>query len=154
MRFENSYIGRLRRQVGNTLLLNPGGRAVLEDARGKVLLHRRADNGLWSFPGGGAEEGESAERCVTRETFEETGLKILDYKAIGFSSDPAYELVEFPNGDRTHGFALLLHSTKSQGDLILSNEESLEVGFFDPLHPPTMARNEKRVLEKFLEYKR
>ena len=48
---------------------------------GKVLLLKRKDGvpygGLWGFPGGGAEEGESPEEAAIRETAEETGIKVL-----------------------------------------------------------------------------
>jgi mutator protein MutT len=47
----------------------------------KVLLLKRRDGvpygGLWGFPGGGAEKGESPKDAAVRETAEETGLKVL-----------------------------------------------------------------------------
>lgn len=46
---------------------------------GKILLTRRAINpgrGLWTFPGGFVEFGESVTDAAVRETFEETGLKV------------------------------------------------------------------------------
>ncbi len=47
----------------------------------KVLLLKRRDprldfNNLWEFPGGGVEYGETMERCLKRETFEETGYQV------------------------------------------------------------------------------
>jgi len=48
--------------------------------RGRVLLcKRRADamlGGLWEFPGGKREEGESVEACIRRELREECGLEV------------------------------------------------------------------------------
>ena len=48
---------------------------------GKVLLLKRKDGvpygGLWGFPGGGAEKGETPEEAAIRETAEETGIKVL-----------------------------------------------------------------------------
>ncbi len=32
--------------------------------------------GVWTAPGGGIDEGETAEACMRRETFEETGLTL------------------------------------------------------------------------------
>ena len=47
---------------------------------GKVLLQRKARNrfggGKWNAPGGKARAGESPERAITREMFEETGLRV------------------------------------------------------------------------------
>ena len=47
--------------------------------RGEILLarrspHRRAYPGLWSFPGGHVEEGESLDAALVRELREEIGI--------------------------------------------------------------------------------
>ena len=46
----------------------------------KVLIARRFDKallgGLWEFPGGHQEEGESLKRCVKREVREELGIEV------------------------------------------------------------------------------
>jgi 8-oxo-dGTP diphosphatase len=51
---------------------------VLEDARGRILLARRTEGrdlaGLWEFPGGKREPGESAEAALARELQEELGI--------------------------------------------------------------------------------
>lgn len=39
------YVAELRRCVGHRLLLLPGAAAVVRDAEGRVLVHRRADDG-------------------------------------------------------------------------------------------------------------
>jgi 8-oxo-dGTP pyrophosphatase MutT (NUDIX family) len=44
-------------------------------AAGHVLLAHRTDGQGWAFPGGGIEDGESAEDAARREFFEETGEK-------------------------------------------------------------------------------
>lgn len=48
-----------------------------------LLLKRgpKANNpGLWNFPGGGTEEGETGKQTAARETFEEAGIKIATNK--------------------------------------------------------------------------
>lgn len=54
--------------------------AVITDARGRILLARRGDGrdlaGLWEFPGGKREPGESCEAALVRELREELGITV------------------------------------------------------------------------------
>ncbi len=51
---------------------------VITDARGRILLARRTEGrdlaGLWEFPGGKREPGESPEAALARELHEELGI--------------------------------------------------------------------------------
>jgi 8-oxo-dGTP diphosphatase len=53
---------------------------VITDARGRILLARRTEGrdlaGLWEFPGGKREPGESSEAALARELHEELGIAI------------------------------------------------------------------------------
>ncbi len=54
---------------------------------GRWLLQRRSPGnpvlpGLWEFPGGKAEPGESAEAACRREVREELGLEVLELRAM------------------------------------------------------------------------
>lgn len=54
---------------------------VIRDPRGRILLARRTDGrdlaGLWEFPGGKVEPGESPERALQRELHEELGIRAI-----------------------------------------------------------------------------
>src|SRR5579859_267143 len=52
----------------------PCSDAAVIDEDGRILLIRRADNGLWAMPGGGLEVGETAAQGAVREVLEETGI--------------------------------------------------------------------------------
>ena len=63
---------------------------VITDARGRILLARRTEGrdlaGLWEFPGGKREPGESPEAALARELHEELGIAI----------DPGAPLIAVP----------------------------------------------------------
>ena len=56
------------------------GVAVICNDQGKILIDRRLDKGdmagLWEFPGGKIEPGETVEDCVIREIKEEINLDV------------------------------------------------------------------------------
>lgn len=55
-------------------VLSCGG--VVTDSAGRVLLIRRKDEGIWCFPKGHKEEGETPEEAAIREIEEEAGYKV------------------------------------------------------------------------------
>lgn len=53
------------------------------DAAGRLLLIRRADNGLWALPGGACDVGETAAAAGAREVWEETGYTVRVTRLLG-----------------------------------------------------------------------
>lgn len=68
--------------------------AALIDDHGRVLLQQRPPGGsmagLWEFPGGKIEPGESPEAALVRELDEELGitLSVEDLSPLAFASEP------------------------------------------------------------------
>jgi A/G-specific adenine glycosylase len=56
------------------------GAAVVTNRRGEVLIAQRRDEdmlgGLWEFPGGKQETGETVQQCIVRELQEELGITV------------------------------------------------------------------------------
>ncbi len=53
------------------------------DATGRLLLIRRADNGLWALPGGACDVGEPPAAGGAREVWEETGYTVAVTHLLG-----------------------------------------------------------------------
>ena len=68
--------------------------AALIDSDGKVLITQRPEgksmSGMWEFPGGKIENGETPEFAVMRELEEELGIETRPccFSPIGFASHP------------------------------------------------------------------
>ena len=60
--------------------------AVLEDEAGRILLAQRPEGahqgGLWEFPGGKVEPGESAGEALRRELREETAIEVRSHRPL------------------------------------------------------------------------
>ncbi len=60
--------------------------AVVRDTAGRVLIARRADHlhqgGLWEFPGGKLEPGETSRQALDRELDEELGIRPATCRAL------------------------------------------------------------------------
>lgn len=88
-----------------------------------LMLHRvKKDNdihqGKWNGLGGKFEPGESAEQCVIREIFEESGLTIVEPELKGILFFP-----KFKDGVDWHVYVFI--ATEYSGDLIESPEGNL-----------------------------
>ncbi|GGJ74147.1 NUDIX hydrolase [Pilimelia anulata] len=114
--------------------LVPGGSAVVADARGWVLLHRRADSGNWALPGGTMDIGETLQECVVREVREETGLEIEITGLLGIYTDPAH-VIAYADGEVRQEFNVTYRG-RVVGGALAPSAESTAVRFVDPVELP------------------
>ena len=124
--------------------------AFVEDDHGRVLLIRRADNGLWSLPGGGMEPGETVTGCAAREVEEETGIGIEVTGLVGIFSNPAH-VVAYPDGEVRQSFSICVRARVLNGT-IRTSDESTDVAWISrdelaqrDMHPEIRRRIERAV---------
>ena len=131
--FEESYLGQLRKLVGDRKIIVTAARVVIRDEQGRVLFIRRRDNGLWAMPGGAQELDESILECVKRETNEECGLQVRSAVPMAIYSNISARSVY---GDPFHLFIVQFLVDDWDGELLTETDETTEARFFDPEDPP------------------
>ncbi|WP_284125181.1 (deoxy)nucleoside triphosphate pyrophosphohydrolase [Parerythrobacter aestuarii] len=125
--------------------------AALQAADGRWLMHRRPEGkdhaGLWEFPGGKVEPGETPPAALRRELEEETGLLVneLELREIGFAvSEPDH--VE-------RQIVILLYTTQSWTGLLEAREGGTfawhdHTGIDDLPKPPLDVALARQLFEK------
>lgn len=111
--------------------LVPAVSAVVSDDEGRLLVHRRSDNDLWSIPGGRLEVGESVSQAVIREVREETGIEVEPVRLVGVYSNPR-AVVAYDDGEVRQQFSICVACRPSGGSLSAESDESVEVRFVGP----------------------
>jgi 8-oxo-dGTP pyrophosphatase MutT (NUDIX family) len=131
------------RDYDKALGVRPSVSAIIFDRRGRLLLQQRSDGGQWGLPGGSVEIGESVRDAVIREVREETGLTVRPQRIIGVYSDPALQVVRYPDGNVWHYVNVCFECVVQSGDLTTC-DETLALAYF-PLRrlPRTLLVNHR-----------
>jgi 8-oxo-dGTP pyrophosphatase MutT (NUDIX family) len=137
------YITELREVWGQRSLLLPGvsGVVVRESDGTQVLLVQRSDTGRWSVPAGIVEPGEQPADCIAREIWEEARVRAVPERLVRVSADPE---ITYPNGDRCRFMSMTFHCRYVSGEGSVGDDESLDVGWFDPESLPELEPKELR----------
>ncbi|SEB94096.1 ADP-ribose pyrophosphatase YjhB, NUDIX family [Nitratireductor aquibiodomus] len=99
--------------------------AVLKD--GQVLLVRRGRppaKGLYAFPGGRVEAGETFEQALARELLEETGLVI--------ETASPYQEILLNGDDGQQTFRLIVFRATVAAGAITAGDDASEAGWYAP----------------------
>lgn len=93
---------------------------------GRILLVRRAISprmGMWVFPGGYMDVGETAEEAAARETLEEAHLEVVNLQLLGVYTRPE------------PGVVVIVYEAEARGEGEAGHETS-EIGWFHPERIP------------------
>jgi 8-oxo-dGTP diphosphatase len=114
---------------------------------GRIVLIRRADNGMWGLPGGMVDWGQDIPNTVQRELMEETGLELVRIRRlVGVYSSPDRD-------PRIHSICIVVEA-EVQGTMNVSDPlEVIEIQAFSPdsLPPGQMSHDHSRQLEDYLK---
>ncbi|MFZ2172481.1 MAG: NUDIX domain-containing protein [Rhodococcus sp. (in: high G+C Gram-positive bacteria)] len=123
------FITGLRAHVGHAPLWLSGVSVVVRDGNDRILLTRRADNGLWAVVSGVLEPGEEPGPAARREVREETGV---DVELVRITSVDVSAPVTYPNGDVSQYLDVCFLARYVDGDARVADDENLEVSWFAP----------------------
>jgi 8-oxo-dGTP pyrophosphatase MutT (NUDIX family) len=133
----------LEREHERALGVRSSVSAVIFDRRRRLLLQQRSDGGQWGLPGGSVEIGESLATAVAREVLEETGLTVVPRRLIGVYSDPALQVVRYPDGNVWHYVNACFECVVRGGELTTC-DETLALEWFAPQRlPATLLPNHR-----------
>lgn len=98
-------------------------KGIVIDADGRVLLARE-NNNKWEMLGGGLDHGEDPKKCLTREIFEEAGLKVTS-----ISEAPIYFLTTLHSENASY-IANAIYKIELENLEFVPSEECQELRFF------------------------
>lgn len=95
--------------------------AICRTPAGIVLLRRGIEpgHGLWVYPGGYVDRGESLPAAAARETLEEVGLEVRIERLVGVYSYPGRPVI------------VVVYAAEVVGGTLRGGPEALEVDTFD-----------------------
>ena len=109
-------------ELGNRIVSGVHGYCFYND---KLVVVYAKNKGYWTLAGGGVEKGESVEEAVAREVKEETNMKVLSQRLIG------YQDIFEPTGTKTQTRSICI--VEPYGDFISDPDGDItEIKLIDP----------------------
>lgn len=122
------YLAKLRRRVGNELLVIPSVTIIAFDKARRVLLVQHSDVEAWVAPGGSIEPGEAPADAVVREMREETGLLVEPLRILGVYGGPEFR-VTYRNGDQVEYVMTVFECQVVGGEMRADGVETLRARY-------------------------
>ncbi|MDP9348439.1 MAG: NUDIX hydrolase N-terminal domain-containing protein [Gemmatimonadota bacterium] len=101
-----------------------GAEAAIFDEEGRVLLVRRADDGLWGLPAGWLEPNETPGEGARRETREETGLEVRIVQLVDVFTRKARD------DQAPQATVAIVYLCEPLGGTLRISHESTDLGYF------------------------
>jgi len=146
--FWESYVGQLRKLVGNRKIIVPSASAVIQDKQGHFLFIQRRDNSRWAFPAGTIELGESILDCLKREVKEETGLDVTSATPFALYTAPKFDYINAFEQEYQL-FSTAFRIDQWAGDLSQTTDETMNARFFPPDQIPDLNNIHREIFEDF-----
>ncbi len=130
------------------------GIAAIITYQDKVLFEKRADCGRWALIGGGLKTDETLVACLKREIFEETGLKIQNYKFLDILDDPS-RITQYPDGNILRTVTVLYSCKLDTATQLVISDESTELKFFsiNELYDLDIVETHRHIVDEYLVIK-
>lgn len=97
---------------------------IITNSKGEALFCKRKSKhgkGLYSIPGGGADEGEKLQESAKREIYEETGLRLQKLTCLGITNN----LKTFKK-EGVHFISIIFYCNEYEGELVLMEPDKHE----------------------------
>ena len=107
-----------------------GANAIIT-CKGKLLLEKRRDCDLWGLVGGGVKRQESSLDAITREIYEELGLRVSkdSFRKLGVYGEPG-RIAAYQDGSIWRMVVVVFALELDEEPPIVLSEESRDMRFF------------------------
>jgi 8-oxo-dGTP pyrophosphatase MutT (NUDIX family) len=125
------------------------GAAAVIDESGEILLIQRSDSMLWNMPGGALEVGETPAAGITRETYEESGIRVKPIALVGIYDSAVWD---GPGLQQIYKFTLLCKPiNRHKPDLPPHAHETINVDWFveDDLPEDLFSGHRRRITDSY-----
>jgi 8-oxo-dGTP pyrophosphatase MutT (NUDIX family) len=124
----SAYVRRLRKHLGNELLLLPSVTVLPSDREDRLLLVRRSDTHEWLTIGGMVEPDEAPASAAIREAREEAGVDVRLDEILAALGGSEFRLT-YPNGDQVAYVSTAYGATVVGGEPAADGDETDEVAW-------------------------